>query len=341
MTNYSNIAVQTTITASISAGDLTLTVASAVGYPAAPFRIVLDPGVVADEEVCQVTGVAGAVFTVTRGYDGTTAKSHASGATVIHAVVAADLSDLQAADSTHAALTTIAHGGIVASTDSRLTDSRTPTAHASTHASAGSDPITIAESQVTSLVADLALKAPLASPTFTGTPAAPTAAADTNTTQIATTAHVQGQKGTANPLAPGTAAAGTSAKWTPIDHVHPVAGSPAQIGVAVSDETTAITTGTAKLTFRMPFAMTLTSVRASLNTASSSGNPAIDVNEGGASIFSTTLTIDANEKTSTTAATAAVISDSALADDAEMTVDIDTAGTGAKGLKLWLIGTRA
>lgn len=35
--------------------------------------------------------------------------------------------------------------------------------------------------------------APLASPTFTGTPAAPTAAADTNTTQIATTAYVVGQ----------------------------------------------------------------------------------------------------------------------------------------------------
>lgn len=39
----------------------------------------------------------------------------------------------------------------------------------------------------------LALKAPLASPTFTGTPAAPTAVADTNTTQIATTAFVIGQ----------------------------------------------------------------------------------------------------------------------------------------------------
>ena len=34
-------------------------------------------------------------------------------------------------------------------------------------------------------------KAPIASPTFTGTPAAPTAAAGTNTTQIATTAHVK------------------------------------------------------------------------------------------------------------------------------------------------------
>lgn len=37
------------------------------------------------------------------------------------------------------------------------------------------------------------LKAPLASPTFTGVPAAPTAAVDTNTTQVATTAFVVGQ----------------------------------------------------------------------------------------------------------------------------------------------------
>ena len=36
-----------------------------------------------------------------------------------------------------------------------------------------------------------ATKADLASPTFTGTPAAPTAASSTNTTQIATTAFVQ------------------------------------------------------------------------------------------------------------------------------------------------------
>jgi hypothetical protein len=37
--------------------------------------------------------------------------------------------------------------------------------------------------------------APLASPALTGTPTAPTAAADTNTTQIATTAYVQGELG--------------------------------------------------------------------------------------------------------------------------------------------------
>lgn len=113
------------------------------------------------------------------------------------------------------------------------------------------------------------------------------------------------------------------------------------IGIAVSDEATAISAGTTIVTFRMPFAMHLTGVRASLSTASSSGIPTVDINEGGATILSTKLTIDANEKTSTTAATAAVISDPDLADDAEITVDIDVAGTGAKGLKIWLIGTRA
>lgn len=116
---------------------------------------------------------------------------------------------------------------------------------------------------------------------------------------------------------------------------------PEVIIVAVSDETTAITTGTAKVTFRMPFAMTLTAVRANLNTASGSGNPTVDINESGSTILSTKLSIDAGELTSTTAATAAVISDANLADDAEITIDIDTAGTGAKGLKVSLIGTRA
>jgi hypothetical protein len=90
----------------------------------------------------------------------------------------------------------------------------------------------------------------------------------------------------------------------------------------------------------MPFAMTLTSVRASLTTASTSGTPTFDINESGSTILSTKITIDANEKTSTTAATAPVISDTSLADDAEMTIDIDVAGTGAKGAKVYLIGRR-
>ena len=115
---------------------------------------------------------------------------------------------------------------------------------------------------------------------------------------------------------------------------------PVELHIPVGDETTTITTGTAKVTFRVPFAMTVTAVRASVNTVSSSGTPTVDINEEGTSILSTKLTIDANEKSSQTAAVPAVISDASLADDAEITIDIDAAGTGAKGLKVWIIGTR-
>ena len=113
--------------------------------------------------------------------------------------------------------------------------------------------------------------------------------------------------------------------------------------LAASDESTALTTGTAKVTFRMPYAMTLLAVRCSLTTAQTSGSIfTVDINEGGTTILSTKLTIDNTEKTSTTAATAAVISDVNLADDAEITIDIDQVGDGtAKGLKITLIGTRA
>lgn len=112
--------------------------------------------------------------------------------------------------------------------------------------------------------------------------------------------------------------------------------------VACSDETTALTSGTGKVTFRMPYAFTLSAVRASLTTAQTSGSIfTVDINEGGTTILSTKLTIDNTEKTSTTAATPAVISDTALADDAEMTVDIDQIGDGtAKGLKIILIGKK-
>ena len=63
-------------------------------------------------------------------------------------------------------------------------------------------------------------RAALASPTFTGTPAAPTAAADTNTTQLATTAFVVGQASSTAPVMDGTAAVGTSLKYARADHVH-------------------------------------------------------------------------------------------------------------------------
>jgi hypothetical protein len=61
------------------------------------------------------------------------------------------------------------------------------------------------------LTSDLTIYAPLASPTLTGVPAAPTASANTNTTQVATTAFVVTEVGAVTT----TALTGSTNTWIP------------------------------------------------------------------------------------------------------------------------------
>jgi hypothetical protein len=112
------------------------------------------------------------------------------------------------------------------------------------------------------------------------------------------------------------------------------------IAIACGDESTAHATGTAVVTFAMPYAFTLTGVKASVTVAPVGSTMLVDINEAGTTILSTKLMIDASEKISATAATAAVISDTALADNALITIDIDQIGssTAGAGLKVYLIG---
>lgn len=124
--------------------------------------------------------------------------------------------------------------------------------------------------------------------------------------------------------------------------VHGGGGGTESIIVACSDETTSVTVGTSKVKFRMPYAFTLSGVRASVNTAPTGSTLIIDINESAVSVLSTKLSIDAGELTSTTAASAAVISDAVLADDAEISIDFDQVGStiAGAGVKVCLIGTR-
>jgi len=115
------------------------------------------------------------------------------------------------------------------------------------------------------------------------------------------------------------------------------------IGFAVSNETSALLVGTSKVTFRMPHAMELTEVRANVKTAPTGADIIVDINASGSTIMTTDkLEIDAGEKTSQTAATPPVITTTSLADDEEITIDIDQIGStiAGAGLKIWLIGTR-
>jgi len=150
-----------------------------------------------------------------------------------------------------------------------------------------------------------------------------------------------------NPANPGYPP-GTSS-WSSIhaavSHTHPasqILDLPVELVIACSDEINNLTVGASKVTFRSPYAFTLTGVRASVNTAPTGSTLVVDVNKNGTSVLSTKLSLDVSEKTSLTADSVAVISDSSIADDAEITIDIDQIGSTipGNGLKVVLIGTR-
>ncbi len=117
-----------------------------------------------------------------------------------------------------------------------------------------------------------------------------------------------------------------------------------EIIVAASDETTALTTGTGKVTFRAPENMFLSSShlpRASVTTAPTGATLVVDINAGSFStpntvstIFSTTISIDISEFTSTTAAIPCVLSTTFIPDDAQIRVDITQIGSTVAGAGL-------
>ena len=119
-----------------------------------------------------------------------------------------------------------------------------------------------------------------------------------------------------------------------------VSANAGDLSFAISDETTAITSGTSKLTFYAPYAFTITKVIATLSTSGSSLSE-FDVNLNGTTIFSKRPTIDANEFHSDDAASGLPsYSTTSVAYKDRITVDIDQAGTGAKGAKVYILLTR-
>jgi hypothetical protein len=141
------------------------------------------------------------------------------------------------------------------------------------------------------------------------------------------------------PLA-ATAAIGSGTDYALGNHRHQRDSD--VIVIPVGDESSALTTGTAKVSFRMPFAATLLAVRAGVNTAPTGSTLIVDINEAGTTLLTTKLSIDASETTSTTAAVPAVISDSNLADEAIISIDIDQIGStiAGAGLKVSLFVRR-
>ena len=98
---FSSISVETILSASITSSQTSIVVATGTasallgGAPLSPagtyqFTLALDPDTV-NEEIVFATFVSGDTFTIVRGRAGTTAITHASGATVRHVLTSSDL----------------------------------------------------------------------------------------------------------------------------------------------------------------------------------------------------------------------------------------------------------
>ena len=117
--SYSGASATCTLTSSITSGDTTATLTgTTTAWPATAggsFFMVIDPGLSTEEKVLVGARSGGSLSTITRGVDGTTAASHAAGATCYPVFTAVDADQ---ANAVAAALTT--KGDILATDGSAL-----------------------------------------------------------------------------------------------------------------------------------------------------------------------------------------------------------------------------
>ena len=136
---YSSVSLETEVVGSLTTVATTITVVNATNLlggvnPASinatdNFIVVLDPET-SSEEIVKVTGVSSNTLTVTRGHDGSTAKTHTSGAKARHMGIAEDLRDA----ASHVEGTTAhgATGAVVGTTNTQTLTNKTISAASNT-----------------------------------------------------------------------------------------------------------------------------------------------------------------------------------------------------------------
>jgi len=118
---YSSTAVTTTLSSSIGSSDTALTVASSSGFPSSyPYTLILEKDS-ANEEIVTVTSLVGSNFQITRGVDGTSARTHSAGTAVEHGVSALDFTDFRSHQAAAANVHDIGSSASVVGTDTSQT----------------------------------------------------------------------------------------------------------------------------------------------------------------------------------------------------------------------------
>lgn len=112
-------AVQTTISSGITNSDTTIAIAASTGWPdgsgTKPFYVVIDPGLSSEEKVLCASRTSLSLTVTTRGADGSTASSHASGAVIYPIISAVDIDEANYAVSQTVGTVTAAGDLLVAS----------------------------------------------------------------------------------------------------------------------------------------------------------------------------------------------------------------------------------
>lgn len=134
---HSNIALDTTLVNGITGTDSSLVVASALGWPSAPFVLVIERDT-ASEELILVGNKSGTTFSaLTRGFGGTSAVGHNAGVAILHVAVAEDFDEVYTHNhESGQGYTPISHDGL----NNIQPDDHHPQSHASRHAAGQADP---------------------------------------------------------------------------------------------------------------------------------------------------------------------------------------------------------
>ena len=208
--------------------------------------------------------------------------------------------------------------------------------------------LTYVKGVTSAIQTQLGLKAPLASPTFTGTVTLPvglTGVIRTDTGVVSVDSDVTDIVSAASLTAAGKVELATTAEINtgtdttraiPIDQYVASNRNVRYILYRVIEATTNTAVATTKGgDLELPFTGTITEIGAYVDTAGITDTMTIDVNLNGTTLMTTNkITIDTTEKSSRTAATAPALTTTAVTAGDLITVDIDAihSGTAAKGL---------